>query len=513
MKKYTLSAILVTILVLILNSAPILSFTLHPKDNLVFLGRRYVNSQDTYTYLSFIEQAKEGHLLFENLYTTEPQKPLLFRPSYLVIGHLAQLTNISSLTAYHVSRIILSLLFCLTLYRFLRYFFEDERQRFIAYALILTSSGLGIFLHTWFPNSLDLWIPEGNTFLSLAEAPHFILSQILMLTGYASFLRYLATKRISPLFFSTLSFLLLSFEHPFNLVVIAPILLVTALWSGVSWFTSILISGGSAIGLAYQYYSTLTNPILSTWQSQNTLMSPPITAYLLGYGFILILAIIQLEVLLKAKLTHTHKFTLTWIIVTSLLLYAPFNFQRRLIEGLHIPLSILATGGLFTLISPVRLKLQHYYLALVILLLSLTSIYMVYTDFKMINTDTQDNYYYHLSPAELNGITWLKQHTNESDAILSNWYLGNLIPGLIARKTYLGHQVQTAAWDDKNHALDIFVQNLSPAADYQFLESHGLTYVFISNNDILLKNGFKPENYSMLKPIYQADGVIIYKVN
>src|SRR5690242_2618459 len=180
MKKYTLSAILLSILVILTSAAPILYFYLHPQQDLVFLGRRYVNSQDTYTYLSFIEQAKQGRILFENLYTTEAQTHSLLRPSYLVIGKVAQSTGTSSIIAYHAARLVLSLLFCAALYHFLKHFFKDERERFLAYALILTSSGVGWVLAHWSQTSTDLWIPEGNTFMMLGEAPHFILSQILM---------------------------------------------------------------------------------------------------------------------------------------------------------------------------------------------------------------------------------------------------------------------------------------------------------------------------------------------
>jgi len=46
------------------------------------------------------------------------------------------------------------------------------------------------------PNPSDLWIPESITFLSLAEAPHFIFSQILMISGLMFFLKYLKKREL-----------------------------------------------------------------------------------------------------------------------------------------------------------------------------------------------------------------------------------------------------------------------------------------------------------------------------
>ena len=514
MKKYTLSAILLSVLVVLASSAPILYFYLHPQDNLVFLGRRYVNSQDVYTYVSFIEQAKQGRTLFENLYTTEAQSPSLLRPSYLGIGKLAQLTSMPAIGGYHLARIFLSFLFCLILYRFLRHFFKDENGRFLAYALILTASGLGWLVARWSNTATDLWIPEGNTFMMLGEAPHFILSQILMLAGFDSFLSYLKDRKLWRIILAAVLFLALSFEHPFNLVIIAPTLFLTALWSQIPLLTALSIAVSSALGLGYQYYTTLANPILASWQAQNILLSPTPSAYLLGYGIILILGLIAAEKWLQTKVSSSSsKFLLTWVGVTLLLLYIPLSFQRRLVEGLHVALGILATSGLLLWTGRYRERLAGQLIALTIGVLSLTSIYNLYTDFKAIGKDQAGNHYYHLSGDEQAAIAWLGRETSSDDVILSNWFNGNLIPGLIGRKVYLGHQIQTTDWDGKNRSLDVFVHNTDPSLSQKFLKDHGVTYVFLSKNDILTQNGLKPENYRELKSVYSQNEVTIYKVN
>lgn len=513
MKKYTAIATTISIIVLVVSSLPIIYFSFFPKDNLVFLGRRYTNSQDVYTYVSFIEQAKQGRNLFENLFTSEPQKSSLIRPSYLLIGKFANALNLSSINAYHASRIIFDILFMIVLWKFLNLFFTDQKQKFAAYTLLLTSSGFGIFVFKWFANSGDLWIPEANTFLSLGEAPHFILSQALMLGGYYLFIDYLKNKNLSAILISYLLFFILSFEHPFNLVVIAPVLFLTAVWNTTPWIKASLIALGASIGLVYAYYSTVTNPILALWQNQNILLSPIPLAYASGFGFLIFLTIIGLEKILNEKLSITNKFLILWIVVNSLLLYFPVNFQRRLVEGLHIPLGIASTLGLFYLIQTYKTQKQNLLITVTIAILSCTSIFMVCTDFKAIGEDKADSYYYHIDQNEFKAIKWLGKNTNPNDTILSNWYLGNLVPGMIGRKVYIGHKIQTVDFNTKSKNLDLFVQNTNTELSKNLLKDNGITYILIGKNDVILQNGFKPENYPNLKPAYNEEGVAIYKVD
>lgn len=514
MNKYKWFAIIVSIIVLVLSSAPVIYFSLYPKDDLIFLGRRYTNSQDSYTYISFIEQAKQGHNLFKNLYTSEDQSYSLLRPSYLLIGKIASLTNTNSLTSYHLSRVVFCVIFLFVLWKFLGYFAQDDKSKFVLYTLILTSSGLGFLVSQWLPNSIDLWVPESNTFFSLGEAPHFILSQLLMLAGFGSFLAYLKTPKTVLIASSILAFLALSFEHPFNLVVIVPILFVVCLWQKLSWLKTILIPLAAGLGLIYQYYLTLSNPILSAWQSQNLLLTPIPLLVFSGYGFLLILAVVGTEKILKLnKLTTSQQLVITWAVITAISLYLPFNFQRRLIDGFHIPLTILAGIGLTSMISHFKLKTQNLLLWIVILFLSATSVFMTYVDFRQIGQDTSNNYYYYLHKDELVALNWLVDNSSEEDIVLSNWYLGNLIPGLTGRQVYLGHQVQTIDSDKKTKELDRLLSTNTPDAFADFLRRNQIKYLFFGRNDSMFNSGFNPNIHPEINRVYDHNGVQIYQVN
>ncbi len=49
---------------------------------------------------------------------------------------------------------------------------------------------------------------------------------------------------------------------------------------------------------------------------------------------------------------HGMLLTWTWILVCAALLYFPINMQRRFVEGLQVPLSIVAAVGLVRVALP-----------------------------------------------------------------------------------------------------------------------------------------------------------------
>jgi len=504
MKKEYLYAILISIAVLLLANTSYIVPNLIKKDGLIFLSRGRINAEDTYTYLSTIEQVRQGRILTENQYTSEPQRPLLLRPSYILIGNAARSFNISSLNAYNLFRILFSALFCLVLYKFLSLFFESSTKRLTAYSLILSAGGLGFLLNTintsWVTNSIDLWVPEGFTFLSFAEAPHFILSVTLLILGFYFFIKYLKSGNTPPLVGTFFVFFALSFEHPFDVIVAVPVLFLTALWSKKSFFESLAIAFFSGIGLVYQFVATKTNPILALWNAQNTLYSPPPTDYVLGYGLLLVLAVIGFNTILDKKDVQS-KLILLWVGVTAILLYIPVNFQRRFIEGVQIPLAIAGTFAIS--------KKSLLVIVATIVFMASGSMVKVAWDFQKFS---QSPDYYYIDSRNLDGIKWLGTKTTFDDVILSNRYFGNLIPGLIGRKVYLGHQIQTIDFPGKIQKTNEFLLEIDNKKALAFLKENHITYVFLGGDDSITQYGFAPDKKPYLTKIYDKDGVTIYKV-
>lgn len=501
-KEFIIVGVTVAI-VLFINNLPLLVGHFGGKSELTFLGRRVINSQDVYTYIAFIEQAKQGKIMFSNLYTTDIQEDRMFRPSYLFIGKFAALTGVSSTASYHLFRVFFSLVFCLFLYKFIGLFFD--KNKIAVFILTLTSSGLGFLLGGLFKDSIDLWVPEAITFMSLSEAPHFILSQLLMILFYLNFLK----KRY---FLSGFSIFLLSFEHPFNLVPMLFTIVAFMLWKKKFFWQVIYIFVFSGLGVAYQFLELISNPILKAWSVQNILLSPDPISYFIGFGLIIPLAIVGGESYLRDRdQGDNRRLIIVWFIASLVLPFFPVAFQRRFIEGAHIPLVILAAEGLFTIANKWVIK-SRIFIGSMIFLLSLSSFSMVINDIKQISKETTEGYYYYILNEESVALSWLKENSSINEGIMANWFYGNIIPGLTGRRVFLGHKIQTPDFDKKVEQINIFLLNNNDKDAYKFLRDNNINYIFLGRNDSMVVYGFKPDEKSYLSKVYDKKNIKIYKV-
>jgi hypothetical protein len=117
-------------------------------------------------------------------------------------------------------------------------------------------------------------------------------------------------------------------------------------------FAACALTAAIPVGLLiYNAWLFSTNPVFAGWAAQNDLPSPPLIDYLLAYGLLLILGMIGLLTLRKDRLNDKHRLLIVWIAAAAVLVYVPLNVQRRLLEGVIVPLSILATLGVFRLVG------------------------------------------------------------------------------------------------------------------------------------------------------------------
>jgi hypothetical protein len=515
MKTEYKHAIVISLLIILLVNLPLIYFSFFPKDELVFLGRRVINSQDLYTYLSYIEQSKTGSIFLQNMYTTEPQTATLVRPSYVLIGKVARLLDLTPIVAYHGARVLFSFLFCFVLFCFIKNFFEKQSERLLAFVIVLLSSGWGAFLYKFF-NSSDLWIPESNTFLSLGESPHFILTQTLMLCAILLFVKYVSERKIKYCIGVFLCLFPIAFEHPFDLLVIVPTLFISIWWHKKKFPSKgiVLLCALCLSGLSYAFLQQYLNPLFAKEQLQGASISPAPLYYLIGYGFLIPLAIRGGETVFTSK-NIFWKICIVWVFLGAIALYAPVTFQRRMSEGLHIPIALLASLGIFSLyreIYPYMKQITRPIFISFFLLLFATSFSAIYNDFITIRQNTTNSYYYYISKGDADALKWLSENSNASDYILTNWFYGNLIPGMMPRKVYLGHTAQTITFADKVTALNTFLLDTNILSGSQFLKDNHISYIFLGSGDSMLQYGFKPDERAYLEKVYSKDDVFIYKV-
>jgi hypothetical protein len=120
---------------------------------------------------------------------------------------------------------------------------------------------------------------------------------------------------------------------------------------------------------------------------------------------------------------------------------------------------------------------------------------------------------YYITKEEAQAMYWLKDNTSSEAIILAHGFTGNVIPALSARRVYAGHGHQTLDWDYKSKRVSqwFFNKKIDNAEREKFLTDNKIDYLFYSSLEKTLGE-YNPSIQDYLKPVYQNNEVVIYKV-
>ena len=524
-----------TIVVLIVTSVPYVVGWLRSTPDLTFGGFAFA-IEDGYSYLAKMKQGAEGLWLFQLPYTSEAHTPTIFYLFHLLLGKLSTLAGLSTPLVYHLARLVFDAILLAVIYRFIAMFTAWRPVRRLAFWLIGFSGGLGWLLlllgQPYWLNSapLDLISPEAYTFLILYAFPHLAAARALMLIGLIFWWGAERGRNLRWLW-AGLCWLLMGIIVPFYVAVIGAVVLAglvaeSSVARRIEWRTvgrAVLAGIIAAPPLIYTFIIVGTDPIWNVWANQLTILSPHPLHYVLGYALIGALAIVGI---VKTWRRHVIDPKLIgWLIVVPLLIYLPFNSQRRLIEGWQIPLAFCAAIGLAYAVLPAwrhsrlvkrltqhrrytRHGLQNWFLA-GILLLSLTTYTLTLLEqtarmIAQVQLGFRDG-------AELAALRWLDQHVTYDDVILSSYNTGNFLPVVVGARAFLGHGPETAYSNDKVQLVKQFYDATTPD-DWRrtFLKEWPITYVFFGPLEAQIGK-FDPAQAPYLQLDYNGNGYRIYR--
>lgn len=531
----------VVVCTIFFSSLPYLFGWLVAGKDSTYLAMNPIGPADTNVYFSFMRQVEDGSVFVKNLHTSEPQVGSIFHPLWVVLGLVGGISHVPIPVVFHVSRALLGAGLLLFLYRFLGEIFSDERKKNIAFVLIALSSGVGwvlslqasiyssvTALYLQLPS--DQWISESNTFLTLMHSPLFILSQFLLVSIFWCFI---AEDRFKNFLFPASLVGLLAIVHPYDLVTIGVILpaflLVRIIRDGslqphdaLRYLRRCALSALFAVPpILALYVASHIEPAIGGWAKQNITISPPPSSYILGYGFLLLFAVVGWTAMRKTT-NRFLLFLMTWAATSCILLYIPIQINRRMSNGLHIALSILAAVGidvlwryLQTLLRKHPLR-QHALLSVVgwVLCLGLffsTGVTVIRSLYWESNPKAS---LYHISKSVAQAMDWLGTHTPRDAVILSTGYNGNVIPARSGRAVFLGHGHQTIHNDRKATLVNkwFFWRNTDDVAKYAFLRRGGIDYLFFSPAEASLGQ-FQPQTKNYLTLVYESGTTRVYRVN
>jgi hypothetical protein len=518
-------------LIVIVTAIPYLFGYWSTPAGMTYTGVHYLTPGDTNTYLATIESTKQGDNIALNLYTGEPQRRIFISPLWLSVGWLAKIFNLSNLLALHLARSLLVIIFVFIMYLLLAYLFQSPRKRKWMLILILFSSGLGAFFNPFlfnvnnlYEHPTDMWVVESITFLTLYHSPHVIASLILIVLIFLLMLLAFEHNKLRYSIGAGVAGFFLVWFHPFNgptvYVTLGTFIVLLAWWRRrIAWpqIKHFIVFGCFPIPAAlYLYLISRVDWVIGHWSAQNILPSPSIWMYLIGYGFLLIFALLGLWISLK-KPDNKRIFIISWLISSAMLIYAPLAFQRRMSEGLHIPIVLLAGAGIFYLVgrwqapSKMNVPLKTYIVVIfMIIFLPLSNIQLLGQDIYVYQTKKTLPYY--LYAEEVAAMHWLRDNAGKTEIIFSSAYMGNFIPAYSGRIVWIGHGPQTINLQEKLLFNDWFWRtDASQMQKRQFLKENLIRYVFYGRKEREM-GAYNPTTKDYLQPVYQNSQVTVYKV-
>lgn len=542
-KKTIISIALVAV---ILANITYLAGRFFHSPELFYTGRDEVVGADKSVYISMIEEVKQGSFFLHNLFTSEPQEARIFHPLWLVLGWVAAITQLPSLDIFEMSRIVVGPFFLFWIGKMCNRLFSQKPWALIAFVLIAFSSGVGAFFlpsgrHLFIGEeismsiSADLLQPEMNTFASLMHSPLFLVSQALILFIFFQWTVWEARRDRRTFCIILIASAVLSSIHPYDTVIIGAVLGVRVILCRrffVAYALMLLASGLPAISFLFSIGREIG---LAGWFTQNLTFASSPLQYFSGFGLLLPFALWGIW---EARRGSDYwKMLRIWLCVALLLLYMPSQFQRRFINGVHIPLALLATYGLyafFIMIRHRRLVLiasvwffiigffgSSFYLigeAAVTLLEDSKRQLAIAHHIIPANVDRALAFSLYVPKATADAVLWLRDHTLRDSVILATPAMSNVVPEIAARRVWMGHGHQTNQSIAKRKFLYQWIfprsaygrRNLDTRVLEFFFRNEGIDYLLWTPLEQQL-GSFVPEEKPYLQEVYRNADARIYK--
>ncbi len=513
-------AAIIAMIAIIISCVPYIYGAISAPEGRVFTGTHHINQGDTYTYLAWMEQAREGHLVFKNLYATENQARVIFHPLFLAGGWMAGILGLPNIIAYHLLRVLTALVFLFIAYCFIAVFFSSKKIRLYTLLLLVSSSGLGWMFNSIIASS-DNWMSDAITFLTIYESPLLLFSMSLSLVVLMGIILFHTTGRPGFVHMTGLAFALLVITHFYISLLVGMLAFMTIVYffirtdirQGIAFRKFWILFPYVLISLGYLFFVFSRGNIYDDWLGAMDFRSPPPLVYLYGYGLLVPLTFCGIWQAIK-KRQEQMLLLVIWVITCAFLLYQPFlpDLQRKFIEGLHIPVTILSVSGLLFIyqMSPAWIRQRRMiFLSMGIILLSCTNWFVMGLDLRLFSSHRLP---YTVPENVMQSLSWLRENKDNNSVLLGSYTYSNLAPGVAGISSFFGHTYQTPHVSDKQKVVEDFYSNPG-SEDHKknLLEENGITDIVYGP----LEKGLgymDVRSLSFLKEVYKNGDLAIYRI-
>lgn len=494
---------------------------------------------DTFTYLAWMRQAEDGHLLMCDLYTSESQSCEFFLPLWTLLGGLARLTALPLAAVFHIARLAAAFLLLVVARSAARTVIKSRTRLRYALWMYAFSGGLGwvIFISrnwsslltaTGGSGSADLNLPEAIAFRAVFAQVHFSAGIILVAGSLILFFRALMEDRPSGAFASGALVSALAVVHPYLVIVVGAVVLAAlvakpwcvkrsdGVFASYSRAAPVTIAFGAAAipGLAYLVYLNRSNNVLREWLRITDTRSPAPLDYVLGFGVVAALGVAGFW-LLARRHSGYGRLLLIWALIQTMLLYAPVSFQRRFVEGLQLPFAIAATAAIFWVATRLfrgraRGRRRRWALAAVLIFSSLTNIGFAAGQLIGRGPAAEDPRRF-LRSDVIEALDWLRKNSPPDSVLFSSYLIGNVAPPMTGLRVFLGHYGQTIDSNGKGEQVTAFYSNqMAEEAARQMFAEHRASYVIYGPLERELGGNFAPPSWLVL--VHKVGEVEVFKV-
>ncbi len=481
--------------------------------------------EDGNSYIAKMLRGYAGDWLFFTPYTTAEQGGVLAFLPYLLLGRLAGGIEIhrQHIILFQAMRVISIPFVVYATYRFISLFIDNIWWRRWAALLGTLGGGLGWMVLLLGQGAvlgslpLDFISPETFGFLSIFGLPHLVLARGLLLLALVFYLEGHEHHRKAWVGGGCL--LLLAFVQPLSVLVAyaaigAHVLAVVIFGLNnkgrselESWFqAAVRVSLPSLPVVIYLALQFSSDPFLKAWTVQNRILSPPIAHYALAYGLVLIPAIFGVRATIDSK-KCAPLFPLSWVAISLLLVYFPYNLQRRLPEGSWAAWAVLAAIGMMTLF-----KEEGKRRVAGVILLGFSLISSSILILGGLNVAQKPSSPIFRPVEEVAAFEWLAQHAENGDHVLASFSTGNVLPAWAPVRVVIGHGPESVDLASLAPQVEAYFSGSATTQTRQkFLHEHDVRFVFYGPNEKMIGH-WGPEQSSILTEVYSEGEYQIFEV-
>jgi hypothetical protein len=488
---------------------------------------------DTFTYLAWMRQSANGHLLLCDLYTTEPHDCEFFFPIWIALGFASRLMGGSLAATFHAGRLFAALLLLITARSVARRVMKSRRRIRFALWLYALSGGLGWLVYALnnkggllnpgaTSGAIDLNLPEAIAFRSVYAQVHFAVGAALLCGAINLLFIALAQQKRKYALMAGGLVSLLAVAHPYQIVVAAAVAACAVLlWPLLAASQETLLNRyAAALGAAaafalaslpgamYLIYLTRFNEALSAWVREVETLSPSPVEYILGFGIVGAFAIAGFRLMRN----QNGRLLLIWAAAQAALLYAPTAFQRRFVEGLQLPLAVAASVAIFWLANRMK-NYKTIFLMAVLVLASLTNAGFLIGQIAVSNGTAGASDPRRYAPGDLAAaFDWLSRNAEQDAAIMSSYMTGNIAPSMTGLRVFLGHYNLTLNSGEKSEQVAAFYSGrLASESARRLLTDSRVKYVIYGPFEREISASFIAPDWLSL--VWSASDVQVYRVN